>query len=289
MTDVVRAAGGIVRRLGDGGIDEVLVVHRPAYDDWSFPKGKLEPGENELEAAVREVEEETGLRCEIERELATTRYRDARGRPKTVRYWLMTPIAGTPAAANEVDVARFVPLDTARELLSYGRDAELLDMLEPAVTNIHLVRHAKAKNRAEWVEPDDLRPLTKRGRREADALAGRLREERSSRLLSSPYRRCLETLAPLGQALDLPIETTALLAEGAGGEPALELLVAACGEGPVVACTHGDVLYEVLRAVIESGTALEGGPLDAPVASTWTLDVVEGRVVAGRFVDRPDA
>jgi 8-oxo-dGTP diphosphatase len=126
VTETVRAAGGIVlRRRGDGAA-EVLLVHRPAYDDWSFPKGKCEAGESEEEAAVREVEEETGLRCRLERELATTRYRDSRGRPKTVRYWLVTAVGGTLQAANEVDDARFVALDEARSLLTYPRDRDLL-------------------------------------------------------------------------------------------------------------------------------------------------------------------
>jgi 8-oxo-dGTP diphosphatase len=127
----VRAAGGLVHRRGELG-DEVLVVHRPAYDDWSFPKGKLEDGEQEEDAAVREVEEETGLRCRLERELPTLRYRDGRGRPKTVRYWLMTPETGTLAAANEVDEVRFVSLAEARKLLTYSRDVALLDVLTPA-------------------------------------------------------------------------------------------------------------------------------------------------------------
>ena len=131
MRGTIRAAGGIVCRSGENGI-EVLVVHRPAYDDWSFPKGKLERDEDEETAAVREVEEETGLRCRLERELATTRYRNALGRPKTVRYWLMTPVAGTLAAANEVDDARFVPAVEALELLTYERDRALLERLEPS-------------------------------------------------------------------------------------------------------------------------------------------------------------
>jgi len=129
VTPTVRAAGGLVHRRRADGIEEVLLVHRPAYDDWSFPKGKLEAGELEEDAAVREVEEETGLRCRLDRELRTTSYRDARGRPKTVRYWLMTPIGGKLTAANEVDDARFVTLADARELLSYARDVELLDAL----------------------------------------------------------------------------------------------------------------------------------------------------------------
>ena len=129
MRPTVRAAGGLVRRRqNDGGL-EVLVVHRPAYDDWSFPKGKLEAGEREEDAALREVEEETGLRCTLDRELATTAYRDARGRDKTVRYWLMTPTGGEPHAAHEVDDARFVDLATAAELLTYPRDRELLGIV----------------------------------------------------------------------------------------------------------------------------------------------------------------
>lgn len=130
MSQPVRAAGGLVVREGANG-GEILVVHRPAYDDWSFPKGKLEPGEREEDAAIREVEEETGLRCRLEREIATTRYRDGRGRPKTVRYWLMTPEGGRLAAANEIDDARFVPVDEATGLLTYERDRELLDRLDP--------------------------------------------------------------------------------------------------------------------------------------------------------------
>ena len=130
MTRTVRAAGGLVQRRRQDGVDEILVVHRRAYDDWSFPKGKLELGESEEDAAVREVEEETGLRCRLEHELATTSYRDARRRPKTVRYWVMTPISGELAAANEIDDARFVPIAEARSLLTYARDVELLEMLE---------------------------------------------------------------------------------------------------------------------------------------------------------------
>lgn len=130
MTHPVRAAGGIVLRDGENGAVEVLLVHRPAYDDWSFPKGKCEDGEREEDAAVREVEEETGLRCRRGRELATTRYTDGRGRPKTVRYWLMEPVGGHLAAANEVDDATFHSLAEARAVLTYSHDRELVELLE---------------------------------------------------------------------------------------------------------------------------------------------------------------
>jgi 8-oxo-dGTP diphosphatase len=120
---VVRAAGGVVMRDGD-----VLLVHRPKYDDWSLPKGKCKDGESDEECALREVEEETGLRCAIERPLGETRYRVLAG-PKVVRYYVMRPIGGEFEPADEVDRVAWVPLSNAPERLSFPRDAELLDEL----------------------------------------------------------------------------------------------------------------------------------------------------------------
>lgn len=156
------------------------------------------------------------------------------------------------------------------------------------MTAIHLIRHAKAKNRLTWEEPDHLRPLTKRGRREALVIAARLEEEPIARLVSSPFVRCLETLEPLAVALELPIESTDLLAEGADGESAAELLLPLAGEHPIAACTHGDVLFEIVELVARSGVPLEGArSFVAPVASIWILDVESGRFVGARFVDQP--
>jgi len=154
------------------------------------------------------------------------------------------------------------------------------------VTRVHLVRHAKAKNRAEWTEPDVLRPLTKRGRREAAALVERLRAEAPARLVSSPFVRCVQTFQPLAQELDVAIETTELLAEGADGGPALDLLLSLDRGGPVACCTHGDVLYDVVRTIMASGVHLDG-PLDVPVASAWVLEVEDEHVVRGTYVERP--
>jgi polyphosphate kinase 2 len=129
---VVRAGGGIVWRRGAGGGVEIVLVHRPVYDDWSFPKGKLDPGETEAQAALREVQEETGLRCRLGREVGTSAYRDPKRRSKTVRYWEMTPTAGTLGPANEIDDARWVPLQEAPRLLTYERDRRLLEGWQPA-------------------------------------------------------------------------------------------------------------------------------------------------------------
>jgi 8-oxo-dGTP pyrophosphatase MutT (NUDIX family) len=122
----VKAAGGLVCRRGDHGL-EVALVHRPRYDDWSFPKGKLDKGESWEDAALREVEEEIGVRCRLGAELPPTSYTDPKGRAKVVRYWLMEPVDGEFEPSSEVDEMRWVSRDEAETLLSYPHDRELLD------------------------------------------------------------------------------------------------------------------------------------------------------------------
>ncbi len=121
----VRAAGGVVVRDADGR-EQLAVVHRPRYDDWSLPKGKLHEGEGWSEGALREVEEETGLRCELGPELAPSRYRDGKGRDKLVRWWLMRPVGGEFAPNDEVDELRWLEPEAALELLDYERDRDLV-------------------------------------------------------------------------------------------------------------------------------------------------------------------
>jgi len=123
----VHAAGGVVQREARDGTTEVLVVHRPKYDDWSLPKGKLDDGESFEHAALREVEEETGWRCVLGSELAAVRYHDRDGRRKTVRYWLMTPnefVGFTPN--EEIDAVRWIDAGEAARLLTYDADRRLL-------------------------------------------------------------------------------------------------------------------------------------------------------------------
>jgi len=128
VDDVVQAAGGVVWRRGPGGL-EILLVHRPKYDDWSLPKGKLDPGESSEEAALREVEEETGIRCSLGDELSPVTYADRHGRPKVVRYWAMEPVGGQFAPNHEVDEVRWVTPAGAGALLSYARDRQVTESL----------------------------------------------------------------------------------------------------------------------------------------------------------------
>jgi len=132
--EVVEAAGGVVWRRADDGRVEVLVVHRPKYDDWTLPKGKLDDDEEHEEAARREVEEETGVRGVLGAELPSTEYADRFGRRKRVRYWAMEAVGGDFEPNREVDEVRWLGVEQARDLLSYDRDREVLDAFSRLVS-----------------------------------------------------------------------------------------------------------------------------------------------------------
>ena len=150
-----------------------------------------------------------------------------------------------------------------------------------------MFRHATPNTGLFGAAPDYLTPPTKRGRREATALAERLGQHDVVRLVSSPFVRCVQTLEPLALASDLSIETTELLAEGSAGEDAASLLLSLADDGgPIVCSTHGDVVHEVVRVVTASGIALDG-PREAPVASAWVFEVDSGRFARGHFVPPP--
>jgi 8-oxo-dGTP pyrophosphatase MutT (NUDIX family) len=130
---VVLAAGGLISRHAEGGSIEVLIIHRPRRRDWTFPKGKVEAGETWQRCALREVEEETGLRCRLGDELPSTFHVDQKGRLKVGRYWAMYPISGIAAPRNEVDAVRWVQLDVAARVLTYDCDRALLKTFRLAV------------------------------------------------------------------------------------------------------------------------------------------------------------
>jgi 8-oxo-(d)GTP phosphatase len=247
----VRAAGGVVRRAGAEG-EEVLLVHRPRYDDWTFPKGKADDGETDEETALREVEEETGFACELGVELPSTSYEDSRGRPKVVRYWTMRAQSGAFQPHREVDAVDWLPRAEATHALSYARDHEVLDAVPPPLI---VVRHATAGDSEKWVGDDARRPLDEQGWRQAAALVQQLAPFAVDRILSSPFDRCLQTVEPLAAARRLQVETSDDLAEGAGPDAVRSLLADVAGSAAVI-CGHGPELVPLFGKTKKGASVL---------------------------------
>jgi 8-oxo-(d)GTP phosphatase len=306
VNGVVRAAGGVLVRSKPDGAPEIAVVHRPSYDDWTFPKGKLQVGEREEHTAIREVEEETGMRCRLERALGTTKYKDHRGRPKVVHYWVMRPLDGHFKPSREVDELRWVTLRQASLLLSYNHDRALLRGLSNEVdaatagarerqgraslrnqmsSTIYLVRHAKALNRGEWTEADELRPLTKAGRRQAEELVHRLSGFSFARVITSPHVRCRATVEPLAKQRKMMLETADELAENTDADDVLAF-IQKLGSKPAVLCSHGDVIADLMTNLVNDGLATDG-ELRWEKGSTWVLESDGETFLYGRYISPP--
>jgi 8-oxo-dGTP pyrophosphatase MutT (NUDIX family)/phosphohistidine phosphatase SixA len=261
----IRAAGGVVWRPGAAGV-EVCVVHRPRYDDWSLPKGKLEPGEHPLVAAVREVAEEADVRGVPQVRLPPVGY-TSDGRPKVVDFWSMRAAdSGGFETGTEVDGIRWLPPEAAGRLVSYPHDARVLRdfaALPPVTSVLTLVRHARAGHRATWSGPDSARPLDDAGRARARALVPLLALTRPERLLSASPRRCVQTLEPLAELLDRPIEVSSDLDEPAPGQNLQENALAAAARltdlalasGQAAVCSQGKVIPLALALLAGAGTA----------------------------------
>ncbi|MET7750900.1 NUDIX hydrolase [Micromonospora sp. NPDC005367] len=276
MTEI-RAAGGVPwRPVADG--TEVCVVHRPRYGDWTLPKGKLEPAEHPLVAAVREVAEESDVRGVPQVRLPSARYR-SEGHPKVVDYWSMRAVAsGGFQPDTEVDEVRWLSVDDAARLVSYPHDAEVLAAfaaLPPVTATLLVLRHGHAGVRGTGTGPDTARPLDSEGWAQAYALAELVALIRPQRLLSASPRRCVQTLDPAAARLDLPIEVCSDLDEPRAGQQPDEraLALAACllglaGAGVTAAvCSQGKVIPRALEQL----TGRVGEDFSTPKGGGWLL------------------
>ena len=304
---VVRAAGALVWRQ-EGKHLEVLVVHRPRYDDWSFPKGKVESRESVRSCAVREVAEETGVAIVLGQPLRTLSYRLDDGARKEVRYWAACPVdpraaalaargAVEPASPAEIGQAQWVRVKEARRLLTYDRDrdllGELVDLWEDGKLDtwtLVLVRHARAVKRSVWNRPKErdreadeaTRPLTHdQGEARARALVPILAAYGVGRVISSPWRRCADTVAPYARAAGIELETQGALTEAAHSErpkAARKVVERALREReePVALCTHRPVLPTVMDVVADyaPGRLLRSVPDRDPWLKTGEILVV---------------
>lgn len=290
MTRVVTAAGGIVFRKTPKGKLRVLLAHRPKYDDWSFPKGHADKGETPEETALREVLEETGQRCRIVAPLATTRHR-VDGGVKQVDWFAMRPLPDSPGFEknSEIDEIRWVSKKLALEVLDYENDRRLLTnagLKKVAKTGtIHLLRHATAGDRTKWKGVDAIRPLTKKGQKQAKALARQLGDVGIERILTSPHTRCVQTVEPLARAIGAKIEEHDALAEGPDIDAAYDLIDELVGTNAVL-CSHGDVIPAVINRMIWAGLTLESR-FYCSKGSTWEIGLELGRFTNAHYVPPP--
>jgi len=268
----VLAGGAVVRRSRPGRDDEILVIHRERYKDWTLPKGKVEAGESVVAAAAREVQEETGVTIRLGTPLDTVHYPLSSGGTKEVRYWSGTPLnAVRRAPDDEVDVVSWLPLKAALHRLTYEHDKELVRQLvtQPATTTLLLVRHGKAMDRKDWSKKDTLRPLSARGRKQSKQLVPFLAAYGIENLISSSSTRCLSTFEPYAAASEVGIETHDTLTEEIGTKDpdAVVRLVEKIREGalasgaPTAICVHRPVLPSILQALELAPATLATGEM----------------------------
>ncbi len=263
--DVV-AAGAVVGRKGPQG-REVLLVHRPKYDDWSFPKGKQDPGEHVTHTAVREVLEETGVEIRLGVPLLPQLYAVSGGRAKQVHYWVGHVLGDDDVSGyeinEEVDEVGWFDLDSAKQKLTYLDDLDLIEQYgsrQKKTAALVVVRHAKAVKRSTWDEPDPLRPLSPEGDEQAVALSPMLHAYGVSRALTSTSTRCVQTFAPFAGEHVVPLEELEELSEEGYDEASVRTLLDTLIEvpGSSALCSHRPVLPELFTML-----GIEEEPLSA--------------------------
>jgi 8-oxo-(d)GTP phosphatase len=296
----IQAAGAVLWRPAAGG--EVAVIHRRRYDDWSFPKGKCEPGEHVLATALREVAEETGVRVILGRQLGTTRY-DSNGQHKQVRYWAgrcREPLSRFVPNA-EVDRLDWLPVPAALGRLSYQRDVRMLGEFAagPAQTvPCILLRHAAAGSKSDWQGNDLARPLDPRGAAAAESIAQLLSCFGPCRVVTSVAERCVATVRPYAALIGAQIELEPLFTvsqqgrgraavDGAAADRAVmdraaaDRAAAIAADGrPVVICAHRENLPLLLDAACAGLRAARPEDPPLPKGGFWVLHSWDGKMVS---------
>ncbi|GAB2447864.1 NUDIX hydrolase [Nocardia tengchongensis] len=290
----ILAAGAVLWRHAPGtDTVEIALVHRPKYDDWSLPKGKLDPGETPVITAVREVAEETGLNSRLGRYLGHVTYPIPGHRKlKRVDYWAAEVLDGAFESNPEVDVLHWYRLDRVMDAVSYPMDRSIIRNFQrqPADTaTLLLVRHAKAGRSSRYGGDDDLRPLEKAGRAQARALVPNLLAFGATEIVSAPPVRCVQTVTPLAEELGTDIELEPLFSESgyaaapdAARKRARDLV---SGDSVRVISSQGKVIPDLLEWwAAEDGVSLP--PARNRKASVWVLSFNGGRLIAADHLDR---
>jgi 8-oxo-dGTP diphosphatase len=262
-TDKIIAAGAVVTRPGAKGT-EYLLVHRGYRDDWTFPKGKVDPGEHVLTAAVREVREETGFAVQLGIPVPTQTSK-VEGKLKDSRYWIGNLLAGEFVANDEVDEIAWLTFEQAAKQLTYEHDHEVLSAAATAkkTTPLMILRHTQSVKRAEWLlssdglsEIDASRPLTAVGRMQANSLVGALAAYGISEIHSSDSRRCRDTVGPYATARSLAVTLENTVSEERHQEHPEKVRARvtelAAQANPLALCTHRPVMPTVMESLSES-------------------------------------
>ncbi|QDQ99261.1 NUDIX hydrolase [Tomitella fengzijianii] len=294
QSSTVHAAGTVLWRYrGTGAKREFAVVHRPEYDDWSLPKGKLDPGESAPAAAVRETVEETGYSARLGRYLQSVSYPLSPRRTKTVDYWEAQAVGGSFLPNSEVDELRWVRFRHAVEMVTHDLDRAVLARFRarrPGDSTLLLIRHARAGRRGRFDGPDTARPLDAKGREQARRLVAQTAAFRPAVVYSADRARCVDTVAPLARELrtDVVLEPT-LSEEAYALDPgaALRRIQEIARGGRVAAvCSQSGVIPDLLRW----WSARDGMTLPTATtrkADTWVLTLRAGRLIAADRLPAP--
>jgi len=291
---IVFAAGAVLWRQGgaDSAELEIAVIHRPRYDDWSLPKGKVDPGETAPVAAAREVFEETGHRCVLGRRLDMVSYPIDQG-VKKVYYWAARATDGEFNAGREVDELVWLPLADAKAKLSYTHDRKVLRRLVKQPVDTHtvlVVRHGTAGRKSRFSGDDTKRPLDKRGRAQAEALVAQLMAFGATDVYAADRLRCHQTVEPLAEELGVAIQNEPTLTEESYAKNPKRarhrMLRIAAQEGTPVICTQGKVIPDLIAWWCERD-GVRPDKARNHKGSTWVLSLAAGRLVAADHIGGP--
>jgi 8-oxo-(d)GTP phosphatase len=289
----VLAAGAVLwRSNGDSATPEVAIIHRPRYDDWSLPKGKVDHGETEPVTAVREVHEETGYTSHLGRRLTAVSYPVEQG-IKKVRYWAARCVDGTFTPNAEVDELKWLPVSEAMKQLGYAHDRKVLRRFAKGpidTQTVLIVRHGTAGSKSRYKGDDRKRPLDKHGRAQAESLVGQLLAFGAGELYAADRVRCHQTLEPLAEELGATIHDEPALTEEAYSENRKAarnriLDIAAAGGTPVI-CTQGKVIPDLIAWWCERNGVRPDKSRNRK-GSTWVMSLADGRLIAADHIGSP--